>query len=37
MEEMQELLFPGVQFPDLGITKIEVEHPLPGLDNLVPG
>lgn len=34
-EEMQGLLVAGVEFPELGIVKIEAEHPPPGLDNFV--
>lgn len=32
---MQELLVIGVEFSDLGMVKIEVEHPVPDLDNLL--
>lgn len=31
-EELQDLLSAGIDFPEVGIVKIEVEHPLPGLD-----
>lgn len=29
MEEIRELLVVGIEFPDLGIVKIEAEHPVP--------
>lgn len=32
---MLELLVAGVEFPDLGTAKIEVEHTVFGFDNLV--
>lgn len=32
---MHELLVVDVGFSDLGIVKIEVEHHVPGLDNLL--
>lgn len=32
---MQELLVTCVEFLDLGMVWIEVEHPGPGLDNLI--
>lgn len=35
MGEVQELLTAGVEFPDLGIVKIQAKHPVPGLDRLV--
>lgn len=33
-EELQDLLADGLEFPELGMVKIEVEHPVPGLDQL---
>lgn len=32
--ELQDLLDAGVEFPELGMVKIEVEHLVPGLDQL---
>lgn len=32
---IQELMVVGLEYPDLGIVKIEAEHPVLGLDNLV--
>lgn len=34
-EEVQELLVAGVEFFDLGMVKIEDEHPVLGLERLV--
>lgn len=33
---MQELLVAGVEFPDLGMVKLEVEHPVPDLELSCP-
>lgn len=33
--ELRDLLNAGIDFPDLGMFKIEADHPVPGLDNLV--
>lgn len=30
--ELQDLLVAGVEFPELGMVKIEAEHPIPGLE-----
>lgn len=35
MEEMQELLVTGTEFPDLVMVKIKAEHLIPSLDNLI--
>lgn len=32
---MHELLAMGVEFPDLGLVKIEADHTIPGFDNLL--
>lgn len=32
---MQELLVVGVEFLDVGMVRIEVEHPILSLDNLI--
>lgn len=32
--ELQDLLAVGVEFPELGMVKIETKHPIPGLDQL---
>lgn len=33
-KELQKLLAAGVEFLELGMVKIEAEHPAPGLDQL---
>lgn len=35
MEETQKLLVAGVEFVNLGMVKIEAEHLVPDVDNLV--
>lgn len=35
LEETHELLVVGVEFRDLGLVKIEAEHPMPDFDNLL--
>lgn len=37
VEEMPELLVVGVELPNFEMVKIEAEHPMPGLDNLLTG
>lgn len=32
---MGEILVVGIEFSDLGMVKIEAEHPIPGFNNLV--
>lgn len=32
---MHELLLVGLEFPNLGMVKIEQDHPIPYVDNLV--
>lgn len=33
--EVNGLLTVGMEFPELGMVKIEAEHPVPGVDRLV--
>lgn len=35
VEEMHKLLVVSVEFLDLGMIKIEAEHPVPDFDNLL--
>lgn len=35
VEEMQELLVTGTEFPDLVMVKIKAEQLIPSLDNLI--
>lgn len=34
-EALQDLLATGIDFPSLGLYKIEAEHLVPSLDNLI--
>lgn len=35
VKEMHELMTVGVEFSDLGMVKIEADHPIPGVDTLI--
>lgn len=35
VKEMQELLAVGLEFPDLGMVKIEPDHPFPSVYSLI--
>lgn len=34
-KELQDPLIVGIDFPDLGMYKIEADHPMPSLNNLI--